>query len=70
MIRKRGKVARGLIILGSAGNSVRDLAAGMWRADASRRWLVPLAVFLCITGLLLTLAASVEALAPFVYAIF
>jgi len=70
MIRHRGKLARGFIILGSVGQSVRDLVAGMWRADASRRWLVPLAVFLCITGLLLTLAASVEALAPFVYAIF
>jgi len=27
-------------------------------------------VFLCLTGLILTLAASVEALAPFVYSIF
>lgn len=70
MIRKRGKLARGAIIMGSAAQSVQDLAAGMWGADASRRWLVPLAVFLCITGLLLTVAASVEALAPFVYAIF
>lgn len=70
MIKKRGKLARGFIILGSAGNSVRDLASGMWRADASRRWMIPLAVFLCLTGLLLTLAASVEALAPFIYSIF
>ena len=33
-------------------------------------WMVPLAVFLCLTGLILTLAASIEALAPFVYSIF
>jgi hypothetical protein len=29
-----------------------------------------LAVFLCVLGLVLVLAASVEALAPFVYSIF
>ena len=58
MIKKRGKVARGLIILGSAGESVRDLASGMWRSDSSRRWMIPLAVFLCLTGLLLTLAVG------------
>jgi len=42
----------------------------MWRADASRRWLLPLAIFLCLTGMMLALAASVEALAPFIYSIF
>jgi hypothetical protein len=31
---------------------------------------VPLAVFLCVIGLVLTLATAVEALAPFIYAIF
>jgi ABC-type phosphate transport system permease subunit len=70
MIRKRGKLRRGLIVIGSAGGSIGDLALGMWRADASRRWLLPLAIFLCMTGLLLALAASVEALAPFIYSIF
>jgi hypothetical protein len=40
----------------------------MWRGG--RRWLLPLAIFICVTGLLLIVAASVEALAPFVYAIF
>jgi hypothetical protein len=70
MIKKRGKVRRGLIVMGSAAGSIGDLAQGMWRADASRRWLLPLAIFLCITGLVLTLAASVEALAPFIYSIF
>ena len=33
-------------------------------------WLIPLAVFLCVTGLLLIVATTVEALAPFIYAIF
>jgi hypothetical protein len=56
--------------MGSAAGSIGDLAQGMWRADASRRWLLPLAIFLCITGLMLALAASVEALAPFIYSIF
>ena len=42
----------------------------MWRSDSGRKWMVPLIVFLCVTGLLLVVAAGVEALAPFVYAIF
>jgi hypothetical protein len=32
--------------------------------------MLPLAVFLCVIGLVLVVAASVEALAPFVYSIF
>jgi len=68
MIKKRGKFRRGLIIIGSAAGSISDLSLGMWRTG--RRWLMPLAVFLCVTGLVLVLAASVEALAPFVYSIF
>jgi len=70
MIRKRGKMRRGLIVMGSAAGSIGDLALGMWHSDTSKRWLVPLAVFLCITGLLLVLGTTVEALAPFVYSIF
>ena len=70
MIRKRNKLQRGFIVMGSAAGSISDLALGMWRSDASRRWLLPLAVFLCLMGLLLALAAGVEALAPFVYSIF
>jgi hypothetical protein len=31
---------------------------------------VPLMVFLCVTGMVLVLASTVEALAPFIYAIF
>lgn len=70
MIRKRGRIRRGLIVIGSSGGSIAQLVRGMWRSESGRRWLVPLAVFLCVTGLLLILAATVEALAPFIYAIF
>ncbi|MEO8300966.1 MAG: DUF5989 family protein [Rhizomicrobium sp.] len=68
MIKKRGKLRRGLIVIGSAGGSISDLSLGLWRNG--QRWLLPLAVFLCVTGLVLVLAASVEALAPFIYSIF
>jgi len=68
MRKKRGKIRRGLIVMGSAAGSIDDLTRGMWRGG--RRWLLPLAIFICVTGLLLIVAASVEALAPFVYAIF
>ena len=70
MIRRRGKIARTLIVLGSAGPSIVDGARGLWRSEAGRKWMVPLVVFLCVTGLVLVVAASVEALAPFIYAIF
>jgi hypothetical protein len=70
MRKKRGKIQRGLIVMGSAAGSIIDLARGMWRGGASRRWILPLAIFICVTGLLLILAASVEALAPFIYSIF
>ena len=69
-LKRRGKIARTLIVMGSAGPSIFDGARGLWRSDAGRKWLVPLLVFLCVTGLLLVVAASVEALAPFIYAIF
>jgi hypothetical protein len=67
MIRRRGKIARTLLVLGSAAPTIADGARGLWR---DQKWLVPLIVFLCVTGLVLVAAASVEALAPFVYAIF
>jgi hypothetical protein len=69
-VRKRSGIRRRLIILGSAGGSIADLAYGLWNSDSGRRWLVPLAVFLCLFGLVLMLATTVEALAPFIYAIF
>jgi len=59
-----------MIMLGSAGGSIADLVRGLWRSDSGKRWLIPLAVFLCLFGLVLILATTVEALAPFIYAIF
>jgi hypothetical protein len=70
MLKKRGKLRRSLIVFASAGGSIADLARGMWQSGAAKRWMLPLAVFLCVTGLVLVVAASVEALAPFVYSIF
>jgi hypothetical protein len=70
VLKKRGKLKRNLIVLRSAGGSIAELASGMWRSGPGKRWLVPLAVFLSVLGLVLVLAASVEALAPFVYSIF
>ena len=70
MIKKRGRIQRALIVFGSAGGSIADLTRGLWESGPAQRWLAPLAVFLCVIGLVLTVAASVEALAPFVYSIF
>jgi hypothetical protein len=69
-LRKHGAIRRRLIILASAGGAITDLALGLWRSDSGKRWLVPIAVFLCVFGLVLILATTVEALAPFIYAIF
>ena len=70
MIKRRGKIARTLLVLGSAGPTIVDGARGLWRSESGRKWMVPLLVFVCVTGLLLIVAAGIEALAPFVYAIF
>ena len=70
MIPKRGRLHRQLIVFGSAFGTTSDLARGYWRSKSGRRYLIPLVIFLCLTGLILTLAAGVEALAPFVYSIF
>jgi hypothetical protein len=70
MLKKRGKIQRGLIMFGSTFGSTAELTRGLWQSDSPRRWLVPLAIFLCVTGLLLIIATTVEALAPFIYAIF
>ncbi len=70
MIKKRGGIRRRLIVFASAFGSIAQLAQGLWRSGSSRRWLLPLAVFLCLTGMVLALAAGVEALAPFIYSIF
>ena len=70
MIRRRGKLTQTLLVLGSAFPTIGDGARGLWRSESGRKWMVPLLIFLCVTGLVLVLAAAVEALAPFVYAIF
>jgi len=70
VLKKRSKIARALIVFGSAGGSIADLARGIWQSGPAKRWMLPLAVFLCVLGLVLVIAASAEALAPFVYSIF
>ena len=70
MIRKKGRLRRQMIVFSSMAGATSDLAQGLWRSGSGKRWLIPLAVFLCMTGGLLILAVAVEALAPFVYAIF
>ncbi len=70
MLKRRGRIQRGAIVLGSAAGSIAQLARGLSRRDSNKRWMIPLAVFLCLTGLLLILVTTVEALAPFIYAIF
>jgi uncharacterized protein DUF5989 len=69
VIKTRGRTRRGLIVFGSTFGSMAQLARGLWQSDSDKRWLTPLAVFLCITGLLLIVASAVEALAPFIYSI-
>jgi hypothetical protein len=70
VLKKSGRVRRGAIIIGSAGGSMGHLVRGLWTSGTRQRWMIPLAIFLCVTGLLLIVAASVEALAPFIYSIF
>jgi hypothetical protein len=70
MIRRRSWIQRQAIVVAGAAGSIGELAQGLWRSDSGKRWLVPLAVFLCATGVILIVAGSVEALAPFIYAIF
>jgi hypothetical protein len=57
-------------MVGSAGGSITDLVRGLWRRESGKRWLIPLAVFLCMFGVILIFATAVESLAPFIYAIF
>ena len=70
VVRKPGGTRRRLIMMGTVGGSIAGLARGMWQSERGNRWLLPLAVFLCLFGVVLILAATVEALAPFIYAIF
>ena len=70
MRARRSGIRRRVTMVVTAGGSIADLARGLWRSDSGKRWLVPLAVFMCVFGLILILATTVEALAPFIYAIF
>ena len=70
MIRRRSRLSRALIVIGTAAPSIVDGARGLWRSERGRKWMVPLVVFLCVTGLALVLAAGAQAVAPFIYAIF
>ncbi len=70
MIKRKGRFRRQLVVLGSAFGSTGDLARGLWKGGSEKKLMMPLAIFLCVTGLLLVLAAGVEALAPFFYSIF
>lgn len=69
MIKKRGRMRRGFIVLGSTGGTIAQLTSGLWHSESHKRWLIPLAIFLCLTGLILIVATTVEALAPFIYSI-
>lgn len=69
MIKKRGRMRRGMVVLGSTGGSIAQLTRGLWHGESQKRWLIPLAIFLCLTGLILIVATTVEALAPFIYSI-
>lgn len=69
-LKRKGKIRRGLTVMGSAVPSIADFVGGMWKNKNRNRWLVPLVVFLCLTGLVLVLASTVEVLAPFIYTIF
>ena len=70
MIRKQGKLRRALTLMLVAVPTIGELARDLWRSDHGKWWLIPLAVCLCLTGLLLIFAGGIEALAPFIYAIF
>lgn len=70
MIKQKGRLHRQVLVLGSAFGSTGSLAKGLWRRGSTKRFMVPLAIFLCVTGLLLVIAASVEALSPLIYSMF
>ena len=70
MIKRHGRMRRQLVIFGSVFGTTAEMASNLWTSRSGKRWMIPLVLFLCLTGLILTLAASVEALAPFVYSIF
>ncbi len=70
MRRRPGKLRRGARMLASAVPSLASMPRAVLRSSQGNRWLLPLMLFLALTGLVLIVAGAVEALAPFVYAIF
>lgn len=70
MIPKRNRIARRMIVLGSIFGSAAELVRDLWQSGGTRRLMIPLVVFLFVLSFVLVLAATVEALAPFVYTIF
>ena len=69
-LKKRSTFGHVFVLLGSAFGTISDGARGVWQSRTRHRWLVPLLVFLCTLGLFLAVAATVQALAPFLYTIF
>ena len=69
MLKRRGKIVRGLLVIASAVPSIVDLARGVWQAGARTAGSCR-SPSSSAYGILLVLAATVEVLAPFIYAIF
>lgn len=69
MIKTRSRTRRGAIVFASTFGTMAQLAHGLWHSDSDKRWMTPLAIFLCVTGLFLIVATTVEVLAPFIYSI-
>ena len=42
MLKKRGKIARGMIVIGSAFPSIGGFAGGLWTNKSGKKWLAPL----------------------------
>ena len=49
MIKRRGKLRRGLTVLATAAPSIASFARAMWRSEGGKRWMVPLVVFLLLS---------------------
>ena len=69
VIKRRGRAPARTSAAGHGPDRRWALARGD-SGGGGQRWMLPLAVFLCATGLILLFAFSVEAVAPFIYAIF
>lgn len=70
MIPKRNRTVRRMIVVASIFGSTGELIREMWQGQATKRLMIPLVVFLAVLSFVLVLAATVEAVAPFIYTIF